>query len=90
MCLTTPGRILSVDATDPDLPTAEVDFGIAVRRAALLYTPEAKVGDFVIVHAGFATRRLDPVEVEEALGYWREMKRLGVDAPTGPPGADGA
>jgi hydrogenase expression/formation protein HypC len=84
MCLTTPGRILRIDGSDPALPLAEVDFGVAVRPAQLLYTPDAKVGDFVIVHAGFATRRLGETEAREALEYLEEMKRLGETTPSPP------
>ncbi len=71
MCLTVPGQIVSVEGSDVRL--AQVDFGVAVRTANLMFTPEAKVGDFVIVQAGFATRVLGPAEAEEALGYHREL-----------------
>jgi hydrogenase expression/formation protein HypC len=90
VCLTTPGRIVRIDGDDPEMRTATVDFGVAVRPALLVYTPDAKVGDFVIVHAGFATRRLGEVEAEEALAYLAEMKRLGEEAPPAPPASIGA
>ncbi|MGD0250500.1 MAG: HypC/HybG/HupF family hydrogenase formation chaperone [Thermoplasmata archaeon] len=71
MCLTVPGQIVSVEGTETRL--ARVDFGVAVRTANLVYTPEANVGDFVIVQAGFATRVLSAAEAEEALEYHREL-----------------
>jgi hydrogenase expression/formation protein HypC len=71
MCLTVPGQIVSVEGTDPRL--ARVDFGVAQRTANLMYTPEADVGDFVIVQAGFAIRILTTAEAEEALDYHREL-----------------
>jgi hydrogenase expression/formation protein HypC len=74
MCLTVPGQIVRVEGAEPRL--AQVDFGVAVRTANLVYTPEAKVGDFVIVQAGFATRILSAAEAEEALEYHRELAEL--------------
>lgn len=73
MCLTTPGRIVRIDASTPDVRMAEVDFGVAVRAVNLVFTPEAQVGDFVIAHAGFATRQVPEAEAREALGYLREL-----------------
>ncbi len=83
MCLTVPGRIVSVEEADGR--PARVDFGVAVRSASLLYTPEARVGDYVIVQAGFATRVLSAAEAEEALEYHRALADLAQDpAPTSP------
>ncbi len=76
MCLTVPGRIVALEAEDSEARRARVDFGVAVRTASLLFTPDAVVGDFVIVQAGFATRRLTPAEAEEALAYHRELAEL--------------
>jgi hydrogenase expression/formation protein HypC len=73
MCLTTPGRIARIDSPSPELRIAEVDFGVAVRRVNLVFTPEARVGDYVIAHAGFATRTLAEEEAREALAYVREL-----------------
>jgi len=82
MCLTVPGQIVSVEGTDPRL--AQVDFGVAVRTANLVFAPEAKVGDFVIVQAGFATRVLTPAQAEEALAYHRELAALAQEPPAAP------
>jgi len=79
MCLTTPGRIVRIDSPSSELRVAEVDFGIAVRSVNLVFTPDAGVGDYVIVHAGFATRKLAEEEAREALAYARE---LAASAPT--------
>lgn len=76
MCLTVPGRIVSIEGIEPNARIARVDFGEVERTASLVYTPEAVVGDFVIVQAGFATRRLSPVEAEEALEYHRQLDEL--------------
>jgi hydrogenase expression/formation protein HypC len=67
MCLATPGRIVSISAEDPRFPVAVVDYGHTTKTAQLLYVPEAVVGDYVIVQAGFAIRRLGEAEAEESL-----------------------
>jgi hydrogenase expression/formation protein HypC len=66
MCLAVPGKIISVDATsaDPLLRTGKVSFGGMLREVSLAYVPETKVGDYVIVHVGFAISQLDEQEAE--------------------------
>jgi hydrogenase expression/formation protein HypC len=76
MCLTVPGRVVSVSDETPDVRTARVDFGGTVRTANLMFTPEAHVGDFVIVQAGFAIRRLSEAEAAEALEYHRQLEEI--------------
>lgn len=80
MCLTVPGRILSVDASDPDSRVARVEFGETVKQVSLLYTPEATVGSFVIVHAGYASQVIPEADAQEALEYARQ---LGATSPRG-------
>jgi hydrogenase expression/formation protein HypC len=77
MCLTTPGRIVRIDAGVSGHRLAEVDFGVAVRSVNLVFTPEAKLGDYVIVHAGFATRTVPEDEAREALAYAQEYAVAG-------------
>ena len=72
MCLTVPGRVVRIESGEGDLRFARVDFGAAQRTANLLFAPEVQVGDFVIVQAGFATRRVSEEEALEALAYLRE------------------
>jgi len=71
-----PGRIVRVEVQDADVRLARVDFGGIERAANLVYTPEAQVGDFVIVQAGFATRTLSEAEAQEALEYHRQLAEL--------------
>jgi len=66
MCLAVPGRIVEIEA-DGGLPMARVEFGGVIRRACLAYVPEAGVGDYVLVHVGFALSRLDPQAAQETL-----------------------
>lgn len=73
MCLTTPGQVVRIDSVTPEARMAEVDFGVAKRAVNLVFTPEAKVGDYVIVHAGFATRTLAEDEAQAAIALVREL-----------------
>jgi hydrogenase expression/formation protein HypC len=68
MCLAVPGRICSVDGT-----TAVVDYGQGTTRQADVSLVDVEVGDYVIVHAGFAIQILDEREAEETLQLFREM-----------------
>ncbi len=73
MCLAIPGRIVSISESDPRFPLATVDFASSTRTVQLVYVPEARVGDYVIVQAGFAIRRLSETEAREALRYVEEL-----------------
>jgi hydrogenase expression/formation protein HypC len=75
MCLTLPARIESIDASAPPAPTAVVEYGGLRRSVSLLYLPEAQVGDYVLVQAGFATGRIAEAEARAALALAAEMIR---------------
>lgn len=74
MCLAIPALIKSIDGDE-----AEVELGGVTRRASLMLTPEAKVGDFVLLHAGYAINVVDQSEAEETLSMLREMAQLATD-----------
>jgi len=76
MCLAIPGRIESIDPSDPNLRMARVRFGGIIKQVCLAYTPEARVGDYVIVHVGFAISRLDEKEAEQVFEYARQIGEL--------------
>ena len=76
MCLAIPGRILSIAGDDPLMRTGRVSFGGIVKEVNLAYTPEAGVGDYVIVHVGFAISTLDQTEAHRVFDYLREMGEL--------------
>ena len=76
MCLAIPGQILSTAGDDPLLRTGRVSFGGIVKEISLAYTPEANVGDYVIVHVGFALGTLDENEAGRVFEYLREMGDL--------------
>jgi len=68
MCLAIPLRLVSVDGTD-----AVGEVGGIQREVSVMMTPGAKVGDYVIVHAGFAIQVLDQKEAEENLELLRQI-----------------
>ncbi|MGB7538458.1 MAG: HypC/HybG/HupF family hydrogenase formation chaperone [Anaerolineales bacterium] len=73
MCLGIPGKILDTRESG-SLRMGRIDYGGVVKEACLAYVPEAKPGDYVIVHAGFALNVLSPDEAEETLKLFREIE----------------
>ena len=76
MCLAVPGRILSIEGTDPVLRSGRVDFSGAVKDVNLCYVPEARVGDYVLVHVGFALQTVDEAEAKQVFEYLRQLGDL--------------
>jgi len=72
MCLGIPGKILDIYQSD-GLRMGKVDFGGVVREACLEYIPEAQVGDYTIIHVGFAISLLSEQEALESLALLREI-----------------
>lgn len=70
MCLAVPGRVIAVEAED-GLRMARVDFGGVRKRVCLETLPDTAVGEWVLVHAGFALQTLDAEAAEEVLGWFR-------------------
>jgi hydrogenase expression/formation protein HypC len=77
MCLGIPGRVTEI-RDEAGLAMGRVDFGGLRKDACLAYLPEVRVGDYVIVHVGFAISRVDEVE---ALRTLEMLDRMGVIAP---------
>lgn len=72
MCLAVPGKVLEVEQRD--LTTmAKVDFGGVVKDVCLAYLPDIKVGDYTIVHVGFAIQKLDEASALETLELFRSL-----------------
>ncbi|MFI5178913.1 MAG: HypC/HybG/HupF family hydrogenase formation chaperone [Vicinamibacterales bacterium] len=76
MCLAVPGQILEIEGDDPLVRTGRVNFAGIVKRVNLSYTPEARPGDYVLVHVGFALSTVDEEEAGKQLSYLREMGEL--------------
>jgi len=79
MCLAVPGKIIAVDSTDSLMRPGKVDFGGVVKDVNLCYVPEAKVGDYVIVHVGFALSVIDDAEAARVFEYLREIGEIEKD-----------
>ncbi len=75
MCLGIPGEIVEIQKPGENelLPQGTVSFGGVRKGVCLAYVPEAKVGDYVIVHAGFALSRLELDEAQEVLGMLNQI-----------------
>jgi hydrogenase expression/formation protein HypC len=86
MCLAVAGKVLEIVGEDPLLRAAKVSFAGVVKLISLTCTPEAKVGDFVLVHVGVAISVVDPQEAEETFRYLQQMGELdGLEIPTATP-----
>jgi hydrogenase expression/formation protein HypC len=98
MCLAVPGKIVSItEEQGLGLRRGKIDFGGVIKEACLAFTPEASVGDYVLVHVGFSLSVIDEAEAKKIFETLEEMQRLEeletVDAepePEGvaPPGVD--
>ena len=75
MCLAVPGKIIEI-YTAGTLLMGKADFGGVVREACIETLPEARVGDYIIVHAGFALSLLSEEEAQESLSALRELALL--------------
>ena len=76
MCLAIPGKIVSISGDEPLQRTGRIDFAGIFKQASLAFVPEAKVGDYVIVHVGFALSRVDEAEANQVFDYLRQMEEL--------------
>jgi hydrogenase expression/formation protein HypC len=77
MCLAIPGKVASIEGSEPLTLMAKIDFGGVIKQASLACVPGAQVGDYVIVHAGFAIGRLDESEATKVFEYLKEIEELG-------------
>lgn len=76
MCLAVPGKIVSISGNDPLMKMGRVSFGGAIVEVNLSYVPEAKVGDYAIVHVGFALSTVDEAEAERTLRDLQAIENL--------------
>ena len=77
MCLAIPGKFESIGGDDPLTRMGKINFGGILKEACLAYVPEAGVGDYVIVHVGFAISRLDEDEAQKVFEYLKQLDGLG-------------
>jgi hydrogenase expression/formation protein HypC len=76
MCLAIPGKVESITGDDPITRMGRINFGGVIKEASLAYVPEVKVGDYVIVHVGFALGKVDEDEAHKVFSYLRQMQEL--------------
>jgi len=72
MCLAIPGKVVGI-AEENGLRMGRVDFGGVIKRVCLDYVPEVMVGDYTIVHVGFALSKIDEEEAVRTLEVFRQM-----------------
>jgi hydrogenase expression/formation protein HypC len=77
MCLGVPGRIVAIDEAPEGLAMGTVSFGGITKAVCLACVPEARVGDYVVVHVGFALTVVDAAEAARTLELLRELGELG-------------
>ena len=77
MCLAIPGKIESIRGDEPLARMGKINFGGIFKEACLAYVPEAKIGDYVIVHVGFALSKVDEAEAHKVFEYLKAMGELG-------------
>ena len=88
MCLAVPAKVVALSPGDPLTRTGKVDFGGVIKEINLAFTPEAELGDYVLVHVGFAISVLDEAEANKvldelaALDELEEAKSTLAGAPT--------
>lgn len=77
MCLGIPGKVVEIWTEEDELlRMGKVDFGGIVREVSLAFVPEAQVGDYVIIHVGFALHTIDEQEAQETLALFMEIGAL--------------
>ena len=80
MCLAVPGQLVRIDTPDTATPADSlqhwgmVSFGGILKKVSLAYVPEAIVGDYVLVHVGFALSIVDAEEAEQTLAYFNQLE----------------
>jgi hydrogenase expression/formation protein HypC len=80
MCLAVPGKVISIeenserDGNSSLWRTGKVSFGGIIKEVSLAYVPEVKIGDYIIVHVGFALSIVDPEEAEQTLTYLNQLQ----------------
>jgi hydrogenase expression/formation protein HypC len=75
MCLGIPAKLIEIHQQD-ELPMGKVEFGGIRKDVCLAYTPEAQVGDYVLIHVGFAISRIDEAEAQEIFSYLDEIGEI--------------
>lgn len=76
MCLAIPGKIVSIDSSNPELKMAKVNFGGIIKETCVQFLDDVSVGEYVIVHAGYALNKVNAEEAEETFRFLDELNNL--------------
>ncbi|MEW5922709.1 MAG: HypC/HybG/HupF family hydrogenase formation chaperone [Candidatus Zixiibacteriota bacterium] len=77
MCLAVPGKIVSIESDDALMRLGKVSFGGVLKEINLTLVPEAGIGNYVLVHAGFAISSVNEEEANQTFEYLRQIEELG-------------
>jgi hydrogenase expression/formation protein HypC len=73
MCLAIPGKIISIEPEEDGTRMAKADFAGVVKKICIDFLPDVRVGEYVLVHVGFALNKIDEAEAEETLRAFQEV-----------------
>ena len=76
MCLAIPGRVIGTTGDDPIMRVGRVDFGGIVKEINLAYVPEARIGDYILAHVGFAISMIDEAEAARVYDNLRRIAEI--------------
>lgn len=76
MCLAVPGKVVSINGDEPLMRQGKISFGGVIKEVSLAYVPDVKIGDYVIVHVGFALTILDEAAAQQSLAEFQEMEDI--------------
>jgi hydrogenase expression/formation protein HypC len=76
MCLGVPGKVIAIEPNPLGMTMGKVSFAGVTKRVCLAYVPEVQLGDYVVVHVGFAISTVDEQEAAKVFAYLREMDDL--------------
>ena len=77
MCLAVPGKVTSIDDSNPELKMAKVNFNGVTKDICIQWLPDVKVDDYVLVHVGFALNTIDEKDAIETIQILKEMGDIG-------------
>jgi hydrogenase expression/formation protein HypC len=76
MCLGVPGKIVSLEPNALGMTMGKVNFGGIMKEVCMAYVPDAEVGEYVVVHVGFAIAKIHEAEAAEVFDYLRSINEL--------------
>ena len=76
MCLGVPGKVVEIQVGDSEMVMGKVNFAGITKEVCLAYVPDVQVGEYVVVHVGFAISKIDEAEAMQVFEYLRQMDEL--------------